>query len=81
MTKRAGDNLTLSINITANPPVSSYNWSKNGVPLESDERIKLNDATIQFTKLLPSDLDNYTLTVSNVVGTNNSTFLLNVLCK
>ena len=69
------------INITANPPVSSYNWSKNGVPLESNERIKLNDAIIQFIELQPSDLDNYTLTVSNIVGTSNLTFLLNVLCK
>jgi hypothetical protein len=62
-----GQNVTLSVFAEGAVPLT-YHWSKNGTPLPG-----VTSPSISFVGVLPSQAGNYSVTVSNSLGTSNST--------
>lgn len=63
-----GSSTILSVGVSAAPAVSSYQWRKNGVPINSGG----NSATLALNNVQLGDGANYDVTVSNGVGSATS---------
>lgn len=76
------DDISLTINVTANPPIDMFSWYKDNEPLESSGRYELTNNTISITDLSYMDyITVYKLNVTNPVGSSNFSFTLDVQCK
>jgi hypothetical protein len=73
---RAGTNITLTITATGSPPLT-YQWFKNGVALADAGNISGSTTNVlKITALTTNDTANYSVVVSNPVGSvTNSTEL------
>ena len=81
----AGNNLTLSVNITRfNRPLTSITWSHSGnVLTDGVDRVTINSptvdsppviSTLQRFSLIPLDFGMYLVNVTNEVGSDTFTF-------
>jgi Immunoglobulin domain len=61
-TSNAGGSATLTV-VAAGFPLPTYQWRREGVPL-----VDATSATLILTNLQPSDAGNYSVSVSNIVG-------------
>ncbi|XP_011404072.2 PREDICTED: uncharacterized protein LOC105312831 [Amphimedon queenslandica] len=76
--KEEGINLTIPINISANPPVESVHWYMNGAPI-NDMNVMTSDDSIMFQDLDRTHGGNYSVQGHNSKGDgDNATFLLTV---
>lgn len=79
-----GNNFSIPINISANPPVESVHWYMNGTPINDtvDMNVTTSEDGIMF-----EDLDRMHGGLYSVQGVNSegpgdmTTFLLTVYCK
>lgn len=74
---REGQTLTIQLNVSANP-VPTFTWTLNGVVLPSSNRVTVELAYIQFDSLQKNDSGVYKLEATNIIGTTNYTFVLDV---
>ena len=75
-------NLTVEETPTPFPPILISQWTHEGqLLLFNSNNIILTDHTITLDNVQRNQSGNYTLTVSNDVGSTTTSFLLNVLCK
>ncbi|XP_003391878.2 PREDICTED: uncharacterized protein LOC100641702 [Amphimedon queenslandica] len=71
-----GIDLTIPINISANPPVESVHWYMNGAPI-NDTNVMTSDDSIMFQDLDRMHGGNYSVQGRNSKGDgDNATFLL-----
>lgn len=66
VTNYAGLSATFSVSVAATPPVS-YQWSKDGTPVSG-----ANSASLTISPLIAANAGNYTVLVSNAIGSTNS---------
>lgn len=75
-------NVSITVNYTANPPVSSYGWMFNGKKLSESNLIKFNSTSITFTPILAySNMGSYMLNLINSQGEVNTSFNVDIYCK
>ncbi len=80
--KTVGDpSFTITVNYTANPPLSYAQWTRNGHLIYNDTRILPGLDTLQFLSLEPSDNGSYAVTLYNDVGNTTVPFDLTVYCE
>ncbi len=68
----AGSTVTLSVRATGTGPLT-YQWSKNGVPISG-----ARGTTFTLQNVKESDAGNYTVTVTNAIGSESATALLSI---
>ncbi|CAI2358260.1 unnamed protein product [Caenorhabditis sp. 36 PRJEB53466] len=74
-----GESFKENLTIKANPPISSWQWRKNGVLFDHTVgRVFARGAVLSGRQLTNSDAGIYTLTATNAIGSTNITFKLNV---
>lgn len=75
-----GDPLMVRVDVMANPPIGgSFMWRRNGMKLPG--RIIVTSNSISFNPVNREDTGTYVLSVSNSVGSQEISFVLNVTCK
>ncbi len=75
-----GSNVTFTAVVDGTPPYA-YQWNFNGNPL-ADDGVHITGAmtpSLSISNLTTADAGSYTLTVTNVVGSTNTTAVLTVL--
>ncbi len=75
-----GSNVTFTATVAGTPPYS-YQWSFNGSPL-ADDGLHISGSgtpSLSISNLTTADAGGYTLTVTNVSGSDSSTAVLTVL--
>ena len=78
---RVGQTATIRLNIMANPPPSSFMWTKDGERVTSGNGLTfaLDSITINFAR--EEHKGTYTLEATNLAGPAFYNFTLDVLCK
>ena len=83
------EGFNITVNLTAVgaptpfPPLLTSQWTHKGQPLlsNSSNDIILTNFIITLTNVQRNQSGNYTLTVSNDVGSTTTSFILDVQCK
>ena len=82
-----GNNITVNLTMrgapTPFPPLLTSQWTHESQPLLSNgsNDIVLTDYIITLTNVQRNQSGNYTLTVSNDVGSTTTSFILDIQCK
>lgn len=67
-----GESFEENLTVYANPPVSNFQWRKNGIGIDRmDGSIYIKESIIGGTDVSRDDSGIYTLLVSNRIGTAN----------
>ena len=76
-----GLNLTVKLELGANPSPQMYTWYKDGKPLANDSRVMFGVDYIKFSPAMREDSGIYTVKATNDIGSGNVTFEVDILCK
>ena len=80
--KTVGDpSFTITVNYTANPPLSFAQWTRNGHQIYNDTHILPYFNTLEFMSLEPSDNGSYAVILYNDVGNTTVPIDLTVYCE
>ncbi|CAI5455771.1 unnamed protein product [Caenorhabditis angaria] len=74
-----GDSFRENLTVRGNPPVSSWQWRKNGVPFDHTiGKVFARGAALSGKNLKSTDAGTYTMIATNSVGSTNITIKLSV---
>ena len=76
VTVMVGGNLTLFLNISANPDVPTLNRNSSGIVSSA---LTISSVALLFTQVSRTDEGNYSISVSNTAGTSSFSFELMVV--
>ena len=77
-----GEPYVISVSAKANPDQINYTWTRDGLPLNNDnKRITASSSTLNITKLVRNDAGTYICEASNKMGTTYYQLNLTVQCE
>ncbi len=76
-----GQFLVIILGLDANPDPGMFQWYFNGQPLNQTSEISFNVSAIVFNPLRREYGGTYTVEASNLAGSGNASFEVEVYCK
>ena len=77
-----GTNVTVSVGLVANPPITTnYTWTMNGKKLSNASNVTVMPGELHFAPLLVSAHGNYSVRDCNNISCSSRNFSLDVYCK
>ncbi len=76
-----GQPLFIFLDLDAKPDQEMFQWYFNGQPLNQTSEISFSDSAIAFLPLRREYRGTYTVEASNLAGSGNASFEVEVYCK